>query len=319
MFPGFQHNNSREETMREASREDRERLFWDRYLQTLHSQGVTPPFDRWHVLRAEQFIRGISGRHLADIGAGEVSAYLEEAGRNGDLKAWQYRQLVVAIRILFSMVKPGWLPTFDWDFWLGSSRPLEPQHASVARQVGRAGAQTEAVLAERVGDKGCARVVHCYPEVFAKLSGVLRTRGMSIRTEKSYMHWLCRFIAFNDGRAPAELGAVQVVSFLQHLAVERNVAASTQNQALNALVFFYDKTLEQPLGDLGPFIRAKRPRHLPAVLSTAEVKRLLAGMDGVYGLIAALLYGTGMRLLECLRLRVQDVEFERNLIMVRRG
>lgn len=120
-------------------------------------------------------------------------------------------------------------------------------------------------------------------------------------------------------RAPARLGAAEVVSFLQHLAVVRNVSASTQNQALNALVFFYDKALGQPLGDLGPMVRAKRPKRLPVVLSVAEVKRLLAAMDGVHGLIAALLYGTGMRLLECLRLRVQDVAFERNLIVMRRG
>ncbi len=305
--------------MSEASRQDRERRFWDRYLKILHSQGIQPPFDRWHVLRAEQFIRAFPGRRLAEIGAGEVSAYLEEAGRKGDLKDWQYRQLVGATRILFSLVEPDWLPGFDWTFWLGSSRPLEAQHASVARQAGVAVTDDGAALAERAGGGGCARLVHRYADAFAALSRVLRTRGMSIRTEKTYLHWLCRFLAFNDGRAPSELGAAQVVSFIQHLAVERNVAASTQNQALNALVFFFDKTLEQPLGDLGPYIRAKRPKRLPVVLSAAEVKRLLAGMDGVYGLIAALLYGTGMRLLECLRLRVQDVEFERNLIMVRRG
>ncbi|HRH81510.1 MAG TPA: integron integrase [Thiobacillaceae bacterium] len=217
------------------------------------------------------------------------------------------------------MVQPEWLASFDWEFWSGSSRPLESQHASVARRPDTVGSDTEAVLAERIGDKGCASLVHRYPEAFTTLSNVLRTRGLSIRTEKSYLHWLCRFVAFHGGRAPAELGATQVVSFLQHLAVERNVAASTQNQALNALVFFYDKALVRPLGELGPMVRAKRPKRLPVVLSTTEVKRLLDAMEGVHGLIAALLYGSGMRLLECLRLRVQDVEFERNLIVVRRG
>jgi integron integrase len=305
--------------MSEASREDRERRFWDRYLKVLHSHGVKPPFDRWHVLRAEQFIKAFPARRLGELGPDEVSRYLEEAGRKGDLKDWQYRQLVVATRILFSIVEPEWLPDFDWDFWLGSARSLEPGHASVARQAGMPVEATEAVLVERIEDAGCARFVHRHPEAFSTLAAVIRTRGMSIRTEKTYLHWLCRFLAFHDGRAPAELGAAHVVSFLQHLAVERNVAASTQNQALNALVFFFDKALERPLGDLGPFIRAKRPKRLPVVLSVAEVKRLLAAMDGVHGLIAALLYGTGMRLLECLRLRVQDVEFDRNLIMVRRG
>jgi integron integrase len=130
---------------------------------------------------------------------------------------------------------------------------------------------------------------------------------------------LCRFLFHYPGRAPVELGAHEVLGFLQHLAVERNVAASTQNQALNALVFFFDKVLARPLGDLGAFVRAKRPKRLPVVLSTDEVRRLVTVMDGVQGLIARLLYGTGMRLLECLRLRVQDVELDRRMIVVRRG
>lgn len=170
-----------------------------------------------------------------------------------------------------------------------------------------------------MSEGGCTGLVHAHRDDFLLLSRVIRTRGMSIRTEKTYLHWLCRLVAHHGKRSPRELGPVEVVSFLQHLAVVRNVSASTQNQALNALVFFYDKALEKPLGDLGPMIRAQRPKRLPVVLSTGEVKRLLSEMDGVHGLIASLLYGTGMRLLECLRLRVQDVEFERNLIVVRRG
>ncbi len=305
--------------MSEEPRSERERRFWERYLKALHKQGVKPPFDRWHVIRAEAFIRSFSGRRLAEIGAQEVSAYLQEAGRRGDLKDWQYRQLVVAIQNLFNIVKPEWGAGFDWEYWLGSSRPLEPQHASVARQPAVSADDARTVLAERIGVQGCARLVHLFPEAFTALSTVIRTRGMSIRTEKTYLHWLCRFLAFHKDRAPGAMGAAEVVSFLEHLAVGRNVAASTQNQALNALVFFYDKVLEQPLGELGPMVRAKRPKRLPVVLSTAEVKLLLSQMDGVHGLIAALLYGTGMRLLECLRLRVQDVEFERGLIMVRGG
>lgn len=305
--------------MGETTREDRERRFWDRYLKILHSHGIRPPFDRWHVVRAEQFIRAFPDRRLGELGADEVWGYLQEVGRKGDLKDWQYRQIVVATQILFSIVEPEWMDGFDWDYWLGASRSLEPGHASVARQPMSGAPEGETAVVDKIGDRRCAGMVHLHPEAFATLSAVIRTRGMSIRTEKTYLHWLCRFLAFHEGRSPETLGAGQVVSFLQHLAVERNVAASTQNQALNALVFFFDKALERPLGDLGPYIRAKRPKRLPTVLSQAEVKGLLAVMEGVYGLIAALLYGTGMRLLECLRLRVQDVEFERQLIVVRRG
>lgn len=307
--------------MGQVSREERQRRFWDSFIQLLHEQGVKPPADRWHVVRAEGFIRAFPGRKLAELTADDVTAYLEKLGREGALEGWQFRQVVVAIQILFSMVRPTWLEIFDWAYWLASATALEPTHPSVARQpaVSIPPAAAEASLLERMGEGGCARVVHLHREDFLLLSRTIRTRGLSIRTEKAYLHWLCRLVAFHGMRAPARLGAAEVVSFLQHLAVVRNVSASTQNQALNALVFFYDKALKQPLGDLGPMVRAKRPKRLPVVLSVAEVKRLLAAMDGVHGLIAALLYGTGMRLLECLRLRVQDVAFERNLIVVRRG
>lgn len=307
--------------MSEASREARERRFWDNFLKLLHKQGVKPPADRWHVVRAEGFIRAFPGQKLAELSADDVSGYLLRVGREGGLEDWQFRQVVVAIRILFSTVKPEWLDTFDWAYWLGSATGLEPGHPTIARQpdVSRPPEAVEASLLDRMGEGGCAEVVHPHREDFLSFSRVIRTRGLSIRTEKTYLHWLCRLVAFHGGRSPRSLGAAEVVSFLQHLAVVRNVAASTQNQALNALVFFYDKVLQQPLGELGPMVRAKRPRRLPVVLSTAEVKRLLGVMEGVHGLIAALLYGTGMRLLECLRLRVQDVEFDRNLIVVRRG
>ena len=307
--------------MSEASQQSREARFWDGYLELLHKQGVKPPTDRWHVVCAEGFIRAFPGRKLADLSADEVSDYLVKVGREGALEDWQYRQVVVAIRILFSTVKPEWLEAFDWDDWMGSATRLQPGHPTISRQP-HASETPDAVgasLLDRMDTGGCGKVAGLHREDFLLLSRVIRTRGLSIRTEKTYLHWLCRLVAFHGGLSPRALGAAEVVSFLQHLAVVRNVSASTQNQALNALVFFYDKALEQPLGELGPMVRAKRPKRLPVVLSTAEVKRLLAVMAGVHGLIAALLYGTGMRLLECLRLRVQDVAFERNLIVVRRG
>lgn len=115
------------------------------------------------------------------------------------------------------------------------------------------------------------------------------------------------------------MGAAEVKAFLEHLAVGRNVSASTQNQALNALVFLYQEVLQMPFGDLGDVLRAKRSKRLPVVLSREEVQRLLEQTSGTYQLIAKLLYGTGMRLMECLRLRVKDVDLECNQLMVRAG
>lgn len=307
--------------MADAERAERERRFWDRYIKILHKQGITPPFDRWHVIRAEQFLKAFPDRKLADQTPDSVHAYLEDCGRQAGLQGWQFRQIVVATRILFSMVAPESMRGFDWDFWLDSSKSLEPGHPTIARAPVSEDDSSEpmARIAEKLDERGCARMVHQYPDAFSGLVNLVRTRGMSIRTEKTYLHWLCRFLSHYPGCIPAEMGAHEVIGFLQHLAVERNVSASTQNQALNALVFFFDKVSGRPLGDLGPFVRAKRPKRLPVVLSTDEVRRLMAGMEGVQGLIARLLYGTGMRLLECLRLRVQDIEFERRTIVVRRG
>ena len=147
----------------------------------------------------------------------------------------------------------------------------------------------------------------------------IRQRHYSIRTEQVYELWVCRFILFNNANNPEQLGATEVVSFFQHLAVNRNVAASTQNQALNALVFFYRHAIKQPLNDLGDFSRAKRPKRLPVVLTQNEVNGLLNQIKGIHHLMVSLLYGAGLRLMDCVRLRIQDVNFEYREILVRDG
>lgn len=148
---------------------------------------------------------------------------------------------------------------------------------------------------------------------------VIRTKHYSIRTEQSYVHWVKRFILFHDKRHPRELGEPDVGVFLTHLAVKRQVSPSTQNQALNALVFLYRYVLDRPLGDILDAVRAKRPARLPVVLSKPEVQALFQHLDGPYWLPACLLYGSGLRLMECLRLRVKDLDFEHRAITVRSG
>ena len=148
---------------------------------------------------------------------------------------------------------------------------------------------------------------------------VMRLKHYSLRTEQTYIQWIKRFIFFHQKRHPREMGAPEVKAFLTDLAVRHHVAASTQNQGLNALVFLYQKVLDLSLGEIGEYARAKRPQRLPVVLTREEVQRLLAAMKDTYQLMARLLYGTGMRLMECIRLRVKDVEFERNQLIVREG
>lgn len=153
---------------------------------------------------------------------------------------------------------------------------------------------------------------------------ICRVRHFSLRTEQAYTAWIRRYLRHvkeRDGqwRHPKELGAPDVTRFLSHLAVDCKVAASTQNQALNSLVFLYREVLGIDLADLADAVRAKRPKRLPVVLTREEVRRLLSAMEGTPRLMAQLLYGTGLRLMELLRLRVKDIEFERNQIVIRGG
>ena len=147
----------------------------------------------------------------------------------------------------------------------------------------------------------------------------LRTRHYSIRTEQAYVDWMRRFILFHGKRHPQEMGAVEVEAFLSHLAVTRQVSASTQNQAKAALLYLYKQVLGMDLPWLDEVVQARQSRRLPVVLTPSEMRDLLLHVDGTTGLVAQLLYGTGMRLMEALRLRVKDVEFSRREVIVREG
>ncbi|MGB8052784.1 MAG: integron integrase [Azonexus sp.] len=157
------------------------------------------------------------------------------------------------------------------------------------------------------------------PKLLDQVRDRLRVKHYSIRTETQYLQWIKRFILFHDKRHPREMGAVEVEAFLTHLAVAGRVAAATQNQALSALLFLYREVLNIDLPWLDKVVRAKQPQRLPVVLTRQEVTAILDRMTGVHGLMARLLYGTGMRLMECVRLRVKDVDFERAEIVVRDG
>lgn len=157
------------------------------------------------------------------------------------------------------------------------------------------------------------------PRLLDQVRAAVRVRHYSRRTEQAYVAWVKRFVLDNGKRHPRELGAREVELFLTRLATEREVAPGTQNQALAALLFLYREVLGIELPWMEDVVRAKRPCRIPTVLSREEVARLLAMLDGQAALMAALLYGSGLRLMECLRLRIKDVDFARNEIVVRDG
>ncbi len=297
---------------------------WQRYTAALHEKGIVPPYDRWYVIRTEAFLQDHKGKQLKEYTSDLVQAYLATLGRTQSLNAWQFRQTVDAIRVLCSSVfKRPWASTFDWDYWESAARSLETTHPTIAREIpiresasdndgqktksyfGMTDAQVIAAARER------------HPEVIEALKIRIRTKHQSIRTERTYEIWVCRYILFHKMKDPRDMAELEVVRFMEFLAVDRQVARNTQSQALCALAYLYKHIVQCPLGDLGDFVRAKKPRYLPVVLSRRETKLLLIGITGLYGLVAGLFYGTGMRLMECIRLRVKDVDYDYQQIVVR--
>lgn len=157
------------------------------------------------------------------------------------------------------------------------------------------------------------------PRLLDAVRDQIRLRNFSIRTEQVYVDWCKRFILFHGKRHPAEMGAPELEAFLTHLAVQRHVSAGTQNQARSAVLFMYRHALNMQLPWLTDVVRAKASQHLPVVLTHREVKALLDELSGTHALVASMLYGTGMRLLEGLRLRIKDLDFERREVVVRCG
>jgi integron integrase len=145
----------------------------------------------------------------------------------------------------------------------------------------------------------------------------IRVKGYSIRTEKAYIDWIKRFIIFHNKRHPKEMGKTEIEAFLSHLAIRRRVASSTQNQAFNALLFLYDQVLEMKMPENIQSMRSKKPVRVPTVMTREETRKVIAAMSGVHQLMAKMMYGCGLRAMECLRLRVKDIDFGLNQIVVR--
>jgi len=157
------------------------------------------------------------------------------------------------------------------------------------------------------------------PKLLDQVRQAIRRRHYSDRTEKAYVHWIKRYIFFHNKRHPLEMAESEIAQFLSGLATEGRVSASTQNQALNAILFLYNEVLSKKIGLIDGVVRAKRPQRLPVVLTKEEVKKVLDRMNGTPRLMGILLYGAGLRLMECCRLRIKDIDFTRNEVVVRSG
>ncbi len=283
--------------------------FWDRYIHLLTTNKVKPNTHRWYVRHVERLISSRPQIRIANHTATSIEEYFEELGRNTQLGDWQFAQNVSALRILFcDLLSLGWASSFRWQYWVSSARSIDENHATLAREC------------KPLASAGKPHPSTPSSSLLNDLRNILRSKNYAIRTEKSYCEWVSRFLSYTKNLESSELDAYHIQQFLTHLAVDRNVAVGTQQLALSAIVFLYRHVLDKTTGDFSDFVKAKRHRRLPVVLSESEVERLLSHIqDSTFSLMAGLMYGSGMRLMECVRLRVLDIDFAHQQIVVRAG
>jgi integron integrase len=279
--------------------------FWEAYRACAEENRVPPDRSPFYVNWAKTFANFIPEKSLKERTRKDIEAFLADLAKRSGIADWRVRQAKQALRILYEKFLPDYVPE---------------KHTRIA-SVGKHPVQKPVAKADGFRDRVIpGELERRFSDLVEAVKTKIRSRHYSYRTETSYLDWVRRFIAFHGYANPGGLNAPAAVkSYLDYLAVEREVTASTQNQALNALVFFYGEVLQKPIGEIEEFARAKRPRRLPEVMTRDEVQRLLSRMSGITGLMAGLMYGSGIRLMECVRLRVKDIDFTRHQIMVRDG
>jgi integron integrase len=264
---------------------------WEQYLSILRSSGIADKKAFFYLGWVKRFKGFLNGIPFSEVNTDMVSAFLTDLGMAPKIQDWQVDQARDAIRILFKKQLNIELPDSCAKF-----------HKQFKDSV------TNTVEFQRI-----------HGEVISKIESEIRMRHLSPRTEEAYKTWIKRFICFHDQQNPSRLDESHITQYLDYLAQERMVSGSTQNQALNALVFFYSEVMKRNPGDFRDFVRAKTPVHVPTVLTKSEVQKLLENLDGVYLLMAGLLWGSGLRKMECLQLRIMDIDFEAKQIVVRNG
>jgi len=304
------------------------------YFQVLEELGVEEARRPFYAHWVRQFFkRHQGGKPRRELGRGEIEEFLQDLGADASVAGWQAHQARDALEVYYQQFRGIALQpagTSAGKPKRGARRGArvtvdggeEASHRSntsgrADRMPGPRVLETPSTVPRPPRRRSIPQVDWAALEKEAR--SAFRTEHYALKTEKAYLHWIRRFVDYHHGKRPSHMGAAEINQFLSHLAVNERVAASTQNQALNGIVFLYRKVVGKEPGDFRDFPRARRPKRLPVVISRQEVQALLSRMDGMEGLIARLMYGTGMRVSEALRLRVQDLAFDRNEITVRAG
>ena len=295
-------------------RDSREKHFWNNYLALLVDHGIKPSFHPWYVRHCECFIRANEETRLKQHSAASISHYLSGLVQAGDQKPWQKKQQIDAIKILFESIRAPLCRQIDWEHWKSSCHDLSDNHDTNYRSNHPLFTRTIASA-----DSVVTADQQAIENLVDSLRIAIRRKNYSIRTEKSYVDWVRRFVNFIGFSDDVSIEPDRVVSFLEYLAIERQVSPKTQSLALNSLSFLFKSVLERELGDISHFVRPRARQRVPIILTREEVNLILAELDGVHRLVVSLLYGAGLRIMEAVRLRVQDTDFGYKQIIIRNG
>ncbi len=285
-------------------------LFWEKYQSCLVENGVDDIAVQQYQEWIEQFVAFRKSKKLQERSWQDVNAFLSKIlVSEGQAQAQQASD---SLQILYSdCLQVEWAKSWQEHVKVRS-------HSNDENLVGLSRSHSYKRNAA-ISHDATADVRRRFAVLLKKLRSEIRLRHYSIRTEQAYESWICRFLIYHTPRPASKLGAAAVKDYLTYLAEKREVAASTQRQALNALVFMFEQVMGRELGEIGNFIRPKKRQKLPVVLSSDEVFAVLAEMNGITKVMASLLYGCGLRLMECIRLRVKDLDFAQQQIVVRFG
>lgn len=291
--------------------------FWQSFHSNLLSHGVDHKKVYCYFQWAKEFATYKQGT-LSSRSSSDVLDYLESIAKRPKIYKYQLEQALNALQFLYQIqLNPSWAKKWEWDkakkhilsLFISEkcAKATKPQSLKNQSQF------QQNSFADTIPNSAFKSK---HSEIISLLRNEIRRYHYSIRTEQAYESWALRFLAFHQTKPYSDLCEGEVKDFLDYLVQARQVAASTQSQALNAIVFFFKHAFQRPLGDIGNFIRSKRPKKLPDVLSRAETESLLTEMHDSMALMAGLLYGSGLRLMECIRLRVKDVDFSYHQIKV---
>ena len=288
--------------------------FWLNYLSILEKSSIPVKIRHWYRKHVEEYISAHQGVKLKLHSPQHISKYLLAKGRTSNLPEWRFRQIADALRLLFrELIRPPWAADYDWYQWRAFAKELEPDHPSLMRD------GNPSLIISTSKNTLIRKFREEYTPLYLDFIKTIRIRNMAITTEKTYEQWLVRFFQYHHWNNIAELELGDFSDYLDYLALHRKVSSSTQKIALNSLIFFYREVLGRNVEGIYAYTRSRPRRKLPTVLSRDEIRRLLSCIQGRTLLMASLMYGSGMRLMECVRLRVKDIDFDYGQIMILAG